>query len=237
MPEFQFNEQHLERFLALPYTAQGAFGEPPAQWAKDMGLSVRGYKSLPSEQLSRSTLKQICRDEPVLHAYLCVMAWGLQGRGPNAGKNARMVWEGGKDDIKKILERLEKYDFQRADAYELFKNKNSNKIPGLGAAYFTKLLYFFGVKGAYIMDQWTTKSVSLLVKDTVVKHGKNGHPYVSNSGKNYDKFCSVIDELAKKSGKVISGEKVEQKLFCIGSIRRGPRGPWRQYVKDEWEKL
>jgi hypothetical protein len=226
---FHFNQKHLKKFLLTPYRRQGAFGEPPAQWAQDMGLPIREVAPLPSEPLTRAKLKKICRNRShsVLYAYLCVMAWGLQGRSKNGARNPASALS----CKSKLIENLEKLRCQGhtpIEAYGIFARES--KIPGLGPAYFTKLLYFFGVKKAYIMDQWTGKSASLLT-DGYVKVSGEGSPYVSL--KNYSRFCEVVDVLAEKLG--TSGESVEQKMFCSGAIFHRMRGPWRQYVKDEWE--
>lgn len=56
----------------------------------------------------------------------------------------------------------------RCEAYRLFLGTGA--IPGIGPAFFTKLIYFFSpTPDFYILDQWTAKSVNLLTGNWVVK--------------------------------------------------------------------
>jgi len=159
------------------------------------------------------------------------MAWGFQGRGPG-NAYPKKAW-GKRAQFQDRLKNLRGMrNSKRCEAYNLFAGKN--RVPGLGPAYFTKLLYFFGSGNHYVMDQWTVKSVCLLTGRKIVKNS-GGHPSKDNTGFNYNLFCRVVDDLAQKFGS--TGDVIEQKLFSIGSIKKKPRGVWRQYVVDEWEKL
>jgi len=90
------------------------------------------------------------------------MAWGAQGTFQTVA-NAREAWAH-RDAIATKLLKLRSDKLTRAGAYNLFAGTNA--LPGLGPAYFTKLLFFFSpTKSNYIMDQWTTKSMMLLTGD------------------------------------------------------------------------
>jgi hypothetical protein len=128
----------------------------------------------------------------------------------------------------------------RSQAYQKFAElRNSDELPGLGPAYFTKLIFFLMTdreRPGYIMDQWTSASVNLLFEQTIVhttvqKNFKNDGSFKvsefvndSNSQQQYDKFCQAVECLAKKLD--VSSERTEEMMFSEG---RG-RGVWRNYV-------
>lgn len=226
----EYNEFILEKLREIPFVQQGAIGDSPRKWSSDMGL-IHNYQ-LPTETLNRRKVKEICLNEKdILKAYLIVMSWGGQGRGPGGKKAVQNAWQA-KERIKENITRLKKERPSRAKAYDMFSG--SNAIPGLGPAYFTKLLYFFGLdESMYIMDQWTTKPIILITDKNIIKHTDLG-PSRTNSGKNYELFCLIIDDLCEVIG-ADSGDEVEQRLFSIGSIKRRPRGEFRQLVFDLWK--
>ena len=226
--------KHFEALKNAKFNEQGPVGDSPATWVVDMQLDFGQIDNLPDKQLTRQEVRRICQDtrNNVFYGYICAMSWGAQGRGPNGGVNARKAWAA-RGQFQDRLENLRGMkNSKRCDAYNLFSGKN--RVSGLGSAYFTKLLYFFGPGNHYVMDQWTVKSVCLLTGRKIVKNS-GGHPSKDNTGFNYNLFCRVVDDLAQKFGS--TGDVIEQKLFSIGSIKKKPRGVWRQYVVDEWEKL
>jgi hypothetical protein len=154
------------------------------------------------------------------------MAWGVQGRGPNGSKPVQKAWEN-REKIALSLEKIRSGGLTSSESYDLFTGSNASLY--LGPSYFTKLIYFFRPEKetqAYIMDQWTAKSVNLLTGRKVVKI-HNSSPLKSNSGKNYKDFCAEIDRMALLMG--TKGDKVEQMLFSKGYR---PPEPWRKYVKE-----
>ena len=98
---------------------------------------VSRLQKVGKSRLSRENLRAICRDasESVLVAYICTMAWGAQH-----ARHARSAWASREDLIPK-LNTLRSENLARAAAYNLFTGEN--RIPGLGPAYFTKLLFSF----------------------------------------------------------------------------------------------
>jgi hypothetical protein len=178
-----------------------------------------------SSHLTRDELRTICRDrnENVLVGYICTMAWGAQH-----ARNARTAWAR-REELNPRLNRLRNESLARAAAYDLFTGVD---IPGLGPAYFTKLLYFFSPSSAnYIMDQWTAKSMILLTGDRLVEMSMvpPGGPTRLNSGRNYQRFCEAIDCLARKLH--LSGEKTEELIFSAGGRNAGC---WRRHVREHW---
>jgi len=224
-----FRMPHFYAFAASPYVPQGAVGHPPKSWVEDFNLkNVPNKAILPVIQLDRQAVKAICQNPnyPVLFGYVCVMAWGLQLK-----YNAKSVWKS-RIAIAKKLTSLRSDKLDRATAYNLFCGENA--VNGLGPAYFTKLLYFFRpTPDFYIMDQWTGKSVNLLIKKPIVKmsSGKNKIVANTNTGEDYQKFCEVVDSLAWQLGN--TGEQIEERLFS----RAGrPPAQWREYVNKHFPR-
>jgi hypothetical protein len=229
MKHIPFNKKHWDVFKSIPFKEQGAVGDIPLDWIKRHGIQeVPNSIKLPNKQLSRTEVREIClnKKNPVLFGYVCAMAWGVQGRGPNGSKPVQKAWEN-REKIALSLEKIRSGGLTSSESYDLFTGSNASLY--LGPSYFTKLIYFFRPEKetqAYIMDQWTAKSVNLLTGRKVVKI-HNSSPLKSNSGKNYKDFCAEIDRMALLMG--TKGDKVEQMLFSKGYR---PPEPWRKYVKE-----
>src|SRR5665213_4031850 len=219
-----FIETHYSVFDKIPYEAQSVLGCIPSCWANKFQLKdVPDFAALPVVQLDRRAVRAICQSSahPVLFGYVCAMAWGLQGKDRKTEEHVGNAWNERKA-IKRALKKLRSGGLNRADAYDLFCGKYEVKY--LGPSYFTKLLYFFSpTPDFYIMDIWTSKSVNLLTEKEIVK--MNGSPTRKNTGKNYQKFCEVVDSLAWQLGN--TGEQIEERLF---SKDGRPPAQWRAYV-------
>jgi hypothetical protein len=226
----QYDLEILKVLKESPFVAQGAVGDPPKQWASEMGISY-DY-DLPNYVLTRQQIRTYCQDHntDVLQGYIMSMAWGAQGKGPGGKRNVQKAWAQ-KEEIREKISEIKLGNISRIDAYDLFCN--NGEIAGIGPAYFTKLLYFFNPNPTmYIMDQWTTKPVILLTGKNIIRHSNDG-PTRANTGENYELFCRIVEDLSKRID-ADDGEEVEQRLFSVGQIRRQPRGPFRQFVFDKW---
>lgn len=117
----------------------------------------------------------------------------------------------------------------RESAYHLFQ---ADPIPGLGPAYYTKLLFFLRDSAdGYIMDQWTGKSVSLVVTPMFIKiRGK--WVTSANTAAVYQRYCEAVELLAIVMGE--PGDVIERKLFSMGQVDGRPPHAWRAYVNAQW---
>lgn len=188
--------------------------------------------NLHKDKMTRTQLKALCHANSGasdLECAVAVMAWGGQNR-----KHGIMLFKRFAD-IQPIIGDMRSGNITHLEAYERFDDIWKKRDPlgksgslGMGAAYFTKLIFFCepSHKG-YIMDQWTSKSVNLLKGKDVV-YLTAGHVNKKNTFKNYQRFCEYIDELASELG--TSGEKVEMAMFSKGGKNKWP---WRQYVVDQ----
>ncbi|MEM5461659.1 hypothetical protein VSR69_43885 [Paraburkholderia phytofirmans] len=225
----RLQKQHWTAFTKAPFVEQGMFGRKPSDWATGFGIDAPGG-FLPAHVLTRAQVREVCHDpaQPVLHGYICVMAWGLQGA---AGRRSHVVaaWAN-RVEIARRLTLLKAGGYDRRQAYDLFA---TNPIPGLGPSYFTKLIFFFRPEAemAYIMDQWSGKSVNLITGHHVVRmYGDS--PAASNTAENFGSYCRVIDFLANQTRN--TGDELEQRLFSQNGLHRRPRGPWRDHVRGHW---
>lgn len=235
------NQIHLKNFLEFNFR-QGSVGFAPLEWATTY---LKYYTSeppldallieLPKRKLHRNDLYEICAGErDVLFGYVCVMAWGNQGK-PGL-RNPADAWESWQP-ISEVLFEIRR-GLPRAEAYDYFTANSRSKFRGLGPAFFTKLITFFSMKrDAYIMDQWTARSVNLLTGSAIVQLTANKYVSPSNTGLNYEAFCASIEEITKicnsknDSSLAQSAEEVEARLFSEGG--KGSRAqPWRVYVRD-----
>jgi len=228
----QLVDGHLRAFLDAPRAPQGAVGYAPVSWANRFRLAdVPDAGDLPNGRLSREELYAICRDRPILHAYVCVMAWGLQGAVPGSGRNVQAAWAN-RGEIESRIRALRSGTLGVEQAYDLFRGERA--ISGLGPSYFSKLLhFFFAGRSVPILDQWTARSVNLIAGRPVVRMA--GHyPSPLNTGREYVLFCQTVERIAARAAKAWGFEKVgvgEVETHLFG--RGGPKpSPWRAYVKS-----
>lgn len=225
-----YNNPHWQVFSAYTLIPAGNIGIAPSKWVQIHRLSGIPTASIPipTHQLNRTQVRAICTNPaiPVLFGYICSMAWGSQGAGPGGSRYVKQAW-GSNQILANHLGALRGGGLSRGQAYNLFLK---TPVPGLGPAYWTKLLYFFSpTPDFYIMDQWTAKSINLLTNNKVVRMVGNA---VSNFNKkgNYEAYCYEVDEIARLMG--ISGEQAEEMLVSKGGRNRWP---WRCHVVYFWK--
>jgi hypothetical protein len=220
-------QPHWDIFRNIPHVPAGPVGHSPNHWVQLHELDISdNLPPLPNHQLTRLEVREICRnpDNPVLYGYICAMAWGLQGAGPGGRNHVTSAWAA-RDAINDRLHQLRHNNYSRVDSYSLFLGQN--RIPGIGPAYFTKLLYFFSAgTNHYIMDQHTARSVNLLSGlNIVIFNGKA----VSNinTPENYQTYCEFVDQIANLLN--VAGDDVEEMLMSRGGHNPWP---WRNYVRN-----
>ncbi len=155
--------------------------------------------------------------------FVAVMSWGKMRH-----DHARRAWNV-KERWIPLVRAISEPHLTRAQAYALFRNaRTSRNLSGLGVAYFTKLLFFLRpVSDAYIMDQWTGKSINLLfLGDSTVKLTATGLVSDHNTEGDYDRFCARIEFLAKMLG--VTPAEAEERIFSNGGRHIGQ---WRAHVK------
>lgn len=232
--------QELKAAYAKPLSVW--IGKSPAQWADKVQPGLAHQYGLSNTPLSRAQLKAMWANPEISTeaCFLSTMAWG----GMRAG-HGRRVWAS-KADWLSLCRQLRAQLLSRSEAYAAFQKLSlEGKLPGMGPAYYTKLLYFAMPTTAYIMDQWTVRSVHYLTsqdrwpclqKDYASAAKAKSHPgalrtYVmkNNNAEAYETYCQLVEQLALLLDK--RPEDAEEMLFSQGGRR--PHG-WREKIMSAW---
>jgi hypothetical protein len=220
------NTIHFRQFEQCRELPQGSAGRKVASWAETIAAGLSSRYNLDDEAIDRSRLKAICADPRSSdeRRFLACMAWG--GMRSNHGRSA---WSS-KEYWLHELQELGRVQ-SRECAYSIFSNlRRRKRLPGVGPAYFTKLIFFMRPDlYGYIMDQWTAKSVQLIAGSQWPELSAQGHVLDSNTPDRYENFCSDVDRIAERCQ--LNGEATEAKMFSSGG--RNPGG-WRKYVRMNW---
>ena len=240
-----FRKDHLAILLDVRRTHSRAAEEVAPRtglgWMNSLRLGaehhppgIEGCGSKPN----REALFRMVADEQQDTMALCatILAWG----GMHVRHGRELFRAGSK--WRKTAETVRFENLSRAEAYALFHRlRAEGDLPGLGPAYFTKLVFFLRGSAVtdlgYIMDQWTGCSVTLLtgdphmvlmnaiyVWDGPTKLRSAFQVSDANDANRYERFCSVIDSIAD----VVDLHPIDAELLLM-SQGRG-RGAWRRHV-------
>lgn len=236
-----FNAQHLAELDAiveakardgggdLVLTTQGWLGSACRGWAE--WVTRRSQPRLPSDRQNRQQLGRLIEGGALTdeEAYLAVMAWGGQHR-----LHGQSAWSGF-DRLQPIVNALRCGEMDRIAGYRAFYDLTTlerGRLIGLGPAYYTKLLFFLpSAERGPIMDQWTAKSMQLLVDRSgaePIVSMSNGYVTRHNDADVYERFCVFIEMLAERYS--VSAGNAEELVFA------GTRQPWRDYVRTHWSR-
>lgn len=205
------------------------------------------FPELPEKRLNRSELLDFIQpyrgnnevDEITIRKLIvCIFAWGGMRPTPRWGQLAINTIK----SYEKICLGLLRGELDATSAYdEFYKQKKLGQMRGVGPAYYTKLIFFFGNQAGAIMDRWTARSTNLLLNAPVVK--LNSTKYVDNENPTqvYAKYLEFISELKTTLG-IESVSKTEELIFSCSHIqatvinRLGKHhqacSAWRKYVVE-----
>jgi len=192
----------------------------------------------PNRRIGRDEIFQIAQDQNVstMDVAAAALCWGGMHMRYHKG-----FFEAADCGWKTIAQGIRDGELSRDKAYEGFRKLRENgHMPGVGPAFFTKLIYFLGRKNGsadhlqgYIVDQWTASSINLLTGKPIIHlnvlmtPGKQGNPsrYVfgvsdANSAAAYEKFCFIFDKLISMCKH--SADEIDHALQRPGT--------WRDYV-------
>ena len=195
------------------------------------------FSILPDGPVQREFLFDMASSDKIntLTCCIAIFAWGGMRR-----DHARSVLAT-VDKWLPIADAIRERHIDRKDAYSQFMQaRQSKNLPGMGPAFFTKLIYFLGEKAnsrGYIMDQWTALSANLLTGRQMVEMQRlKGAARVSdnNSSEVYEEFCNFIETLGKMLNE--SADKAEMRIFSVGG-RGSKQGEWRAYLKQHTAEL
>jgi len=224
-----FVAEHLDAFTRTidHERSQGPVGMSPMAWASSVNYQAPAG-ALSKVKFCRNRVRAYCQsaDHKPEDCFVTIMAWGGTAlRLPHRQK----AWAA-RDRWIDTVEFLRNELLTREDAYTTLRSlKMNGHLPGLGPAFFTKLIFFMlPDPHGYIMDQWLGKSINLLAGKPVVK--MDGECVsLRNTSANYEQFCAEVDCLATKLQ--LSPGATEQALFSRGG--RHPE-PWRLYVRKHY---
>ncbi len=228
-----FVENHLDEFKKIPFQEQKPFGNPKK--FATLVLSDLDTPKLGEKKLHRSALKTYCANSKntTLQCCLSISDWG--GMRPLHGRNFFK-----KENFKKYEPTLDQLRLSKNSRKEDYKKIYDLEMKHIGVAFFTKFLFFLRPESnAYILDQWTAKSINLLVDPSLARPIKLSGNWVvpANDADAYENFCEYIDLLAKEhvrdEGHIVKGHIVEQMLFSKGGHSKGE---WRKYVIENYPK-
>lgn len=231
----------FSRMQGVPLPAWS--GKKPYQWAGHVCKVAQMLPGVSNVVLTRSALRSLWRN-PQITTEVCVlstMAWG--GMKTNHGHD---LWVA-KNHWLPLCDEVRQGKHTRRSAFEAFsKLKASGKLPCMGPAYFTKIIFFADPKAdGYILDQWTARSVHLLTGQwqwpSVVADYETKKKAVSDpsqlrlrvidkvTGTDYEDFCLFVEDVGARLG--IHAHQAEEQLFSNGGRQAHP---WRTHVMSAW---
>jgi hypothetical protein len=218
-----FSAEHLEEFQKKAMV--GVWDEQePAAWVKSVGIPALS-SSFSQQKMTRSFLKQSSSDERITDRDLLwgILAWGKMRR--DAARRFAQ-YEG---SWLKVIKALRTENLNRSDSYSLCAETVArNPSGGIGPAYYTKLIFFANPRhDGYIMDQWTSRSVNLLVSgDPIVAMRTSNHVSPQNSAETYETYCRIVETLSK----LLIDKNPEETESCLFSTGGRLPAAWRRYV-------
>ena len=224
--EHTFDSVHLREFIAKAQPGHWPT-TPLGPWIDSIGLAPTKIQ-LSVPKVDRGFLKKAAgadsstvSDRDLLWA---ILSWGRMRR------NAARVLKEREDHWTAVVGRLRRDGMTRTECYEICHATMREFNPaGIGPAYFTKLIFFANPRhDGYIMDQWTSRSINLLVEGpAVVRMRTQDHVDPRNDKGHYEAFCQAVEALSDKL-ETRDHEHTEQCLFSRGGRRPDP---WREYLK------
>lgn len=195
-------------------------------------------------RLNREELQLFCKRKDVRLAYrvAAVMAWG-RSNSWNRQHN-RKLWAS-IPRIQALLENLP--SLTRRQAFAQFRHLVAKReLQGMRASFYTKVMFFFGCPGAYILDQWMAKGILALstvnwctdtngkpvfaqTSGNFVRIGYGGTSiHLDMSDENYEQYCLALESMVAPLGRT-DGADVEFWLFS------DPTSEWRRFLKKlDW---
>lgn len=200
-------------------------GATTEKWVHSVGREPSAaLQSLATDYPDRDQISKFCSNSThdEIDLFLAICAWG--GMKVNHAKFA-LAQEAA---LRDALRALRSQALDRREAYSIFKTARGNGLlPGVGPAYFTKLIFFVRPDlHGYIMDQWTARSINILTGQKIVKLGYENNVLDANADSDYEIFCKILESIALILG--VCPEVAEMRLFSHGTRRSGV---WRNYVK------
>lgn len=217
------NNTHLNYLIQLGDNHQGYVGINSLSWGNSVLINQELDPNL-NRMFDRYGLLKYCQNENNndINVLTAILSWGGMRR-----DHARKLFNH-PTTLLELVAKLRNDNYNtREEAFQAFQeSRRMNFLPGLGIGYYTKLICFLAPNiNGYIMDQWVSKSINLLIDNKeFIKITNNNWVNDKNTPEIYGSFCQYVDEL----GQILnfSGFEAEKRLFSVG---RG-QGQWRNYL-------
>lgn len=218
-------------------------GKAPSDWLQSVDPSLKGLYALPSYGFTRTTLRALWANKAV-STEVCVLstlAWGEM-----TSRNARKLLPTIANWLS-LCDEVRQGKHTRKSAFSAFaKLKAAKMMPGMGPAYFTKIIFFADPKGdGYILDQWTARSTHLLTgqskwpailvnaetraKAKVKPESLRVRVVDRVTADHYEDYCAMVEHIGGTQN--MHPHTVEEKLFSAGG--HSPH-PWRHHLMTSW---
>jgi len=245
----ELNLDHYAKFKTTKANNSAWLGFSPFDWFSWIKVNATfqtnnlKISDLPKSKVSRKDLFDMIKNPSIdtLACCISVLAWGGMNRKHGLSLLANSAnWV-------PIAENIRQGKLDREEAYDEFAQlRAESRLPGMGPAYFTKLIFFLAPpnnKAGYIMDQWTATSANLLFKEKIVftqlqkLPNKKGNTKLievvtdKNTKHNYEKFCKCIETIAADLS--LPASYVEEMMFSEGR----KKGEWRNYLVEQRSKI
>lgn len=226
-------DEHLQAFLTMARPGDWQGYKP-----NDRIRHLEGVKPICSDLgdrvVDRVDLNAACLDTSAVtdrDLLWAILFWGKIRIGA-ARRLARneVVWS-------EAVGRFRRGGMTRTQCYS-FCRGIIERLPGggIGPAFFTKLIFFANPRhDGYVMDQWTSRSVNLLVSGPpVVLMRTRDHVDPRNTADHYERFCQIMEDLSEVANQCdrpvpLCPEDIERCLFSTGHPKRHL---WRKYVVE-----
>ena len=218
---------HLQYLKKLKHSDQNPVGNNVLKFGNRVQDIFR-FSSVHDHKIDRCKLTKICKDINVseIEKVISVFSWG--GMRYDHARQIFKKW----NVLQPIIIKIKNSVYcNRSEIFQEFQNiRKTKSLPFLGIAFYTKLICFINPNyNGYILDQWTAKSINLLLRKPIIDITKNGWVTDKNSSEDYEKYCLLIEKLSKELE--LNPIKTEEVLFSFGG--RNP-GYWREYVKKNY---
>lgn len=240
MIEAPADRTHLETFrkAVVKLRADPWLGDSPHSFAERYHIDPL---TLPNERQDRAQTRALVNDRalPITTAAIAVLAWGRMKKA-----NADRFFATDRQACWDVAICVRAGQFDRQTSYAAFREVRAGAgMPGLGPAYFTKLIHFLKPADvsptAHILDQWAGMSVNLIWGKGIASlvnypvYSKNRRKRLARrvsdatTAEHYEDFCNRVDWLAKEL-------QVRTEVIDRAFLSMNGDGGWREYLKNHY---
>jgi len=235
---------HIEEIQTHP--------EPSYEWNRSYNKYqthpsvAKLYSLYPDCKISRSAVISLFQQDDLMLAFVGAMIWGGISTGGITGDHFSLALSKG-DEF--LLTRLQKAKMlvQHGHAVRAFQYfENEGKIPGIGHAFHTKLIFFFGqisnqLLKPLIFDRWSKMALCTLLSDMKLDNEiqclgcrfKDNEVVIPqrNLAQAYEYYIRILNLLANEIS--VTPSRLEEFLFgCNRKQDKSIKNPRNYYIQQ-----